>query len=136
MFSCMKMGTYLQKISGLNPAYLPSQKVLEMATIDGAQALQMDDQIGSIETGKRADLTLIDLRSPNMTPTNDVVKQIVCSCTPASIWSVVVDGKLVLDRGEFKLLDEEKIINEARSRAANLIQRMHESKNDVNFNQK
>lgn len=125
MFSCMKMGAYLQKVHSLNPTYLPSQRILEMATIDGARALQMDDQIGSIEAGKKADLALINLDSPNMTPTNDVVKQIVCACTPANVWSVIVDGKLVLNHGKFTRLDEEAVVKEARSRAEDLIQRMY-----------
>lgn len=125
MFSCMKMGAYLQKVYSLNPAYLPSQKMLEMATIDGARALQLEDQIGSIEVGKKADLVLLDLRTPNMTPTNDVVKQTVCSCTPSNVDTVLVDGEVILEDRRFKRLDEAKTIRECRCRAAELVARMY-----------
>jgi len=124
MFACMKIGAYLQKVHTLNPTLLPSQKMIEMATIDGARALQMEDQIGSIEPGKRADLTVVDLAAPNMTPVNDVVKQIVCSCTPSNVDTVIIDGNIVLEGKNFTRLDEAGTIRQARVRAARLIERM------------
>jgi len=125
MFACMKMGAYLQKVYSLNPAYLPSEKTLEMATIDGARALQMEDQIGSIELGKKADLTVINLKAPNMTPVNDVVKRIVCSCVPSNVDIVVIDGNVVLEGGRYPKLDELGTVKEAKRRAAKLIERMY-----------
>ncbi len=125
MFCCMKVGAYLQKVHALNPSCLPSQKTLEMATIDGARALQMEDIIGSIEVGKKADLTVIDLRTPNMTPTNDIVKQIVCSCTPSNVDTVIVDGEVILEDRKFTRVDEAAAIKECRRRGTKLIERMY-----------
>jgi 5-methylthioadenosine/S-adenosylhomocysteine deaminase len=125
MFACMKMGAYLQKVHASNPVLLPSQMILEMATVDGARALQMDKLIGSIEVGKKADLTVIDLNAPNMTPTNDLVKQIVCSCTPSNVDTVIIDGEVVLEDRKFKRLDEARMIREARERATQLVKRMY-----------
>jgi 5-methylthioadenosine/S-adenosylhomocysteine deaminase len=125
MFACMKMGAYLQKVSTMNPVHLPSKKVLEMATIGGARALQMEDRIGSIEVGKNADLTVIDVGTPNMTPVNDVVKQIACSCQPSNVDTVIIDGTIVLEDRNLTRIDETATIKEAKYRAAKLVERMY-----------
>ncbi len=124
-YACMKNGAYLQKVHAMNPSHLQSYKILEMATIDGARSLQLEDQIGSIEVGKKADLTLLNLRTPNMTPTNDVVRQIVCSCTPSNVDTVLIDGEVVLENRRFVTLDESKTIREGGRRAAELVARMY-----------
>ncbi len=72
IFSCMKTGSYLQKVHYLDAAKLPSHKMLEMVTINGAIALGEERNLGSIEIGKRADLTILDLDSPNTTPVLEI----------------------------------------------------------------
>jgi len=124
MFACMRMGSYLQKVAALDPTRLPSKKMLEMATIDGAKALQMEHIVGSVEAGKKADLTLIDLRAPNMVPVHDVVKQIVCSGSPSNVDTVIIDGEIVLQDRRFTRLDETAIVAEAQRRATELVDRM------------
>jgi len=130
MFACMKMGAYLQKVSTLNPMHLPSKKVLEMATIGGARALQMEDRIGSIEVGKNADLAIIDVRTPNMTPVNDVVKQMACSCQPSNVDTVIINGNIVMEDRNLTRIDETATIEEAKHRAAKLIERMYDQPQD------
>jgi len=114
----------LQKVAALDPTRLPSKKMLEMATIDGAKALQMEHIVGSVEAGKKADLTLIDLRAPNMVPVHDVVKQIVCSGSPSNVDTVIIDGEIVLQDRRFTRLDETAIVAEAQRRATELVDRM------------
>lgn len=123
MFSCMKFASYLQKIYWLNPHLLPSQKVLEMATIEGAKALQLDHLIGSLEVGKLADIIVIDLTEPNITPVHDVVKQLVCSGLPGNVKTTIIDGTIVMESGKIKTVDEHKVVEKACECAKNLFER-------------
>jgi len=124
MFACMRLGSYLQKVVALDPTRLPSEKMLDMATIGGAKALQMEHLVGSVEAGKKGDLTLIDLKAPNMVPVHDIVKQIVCSGSPSNIDTVIIDGEIVLQGRHFTRLDEATIVTEAQRRASDLVERM------------
>lgn len=123
MFSCMKAGAYLQKVHHLNPTLIPSQKIIEMATINGARALHEENELGSIEPGKKADLILVDLNAPNLTPVHDLAKQLVCSGDNGNVDTVIVDGTLVMEHRKMLLVNEFEIISKAREAAEDLISR-------------
>jgi 5-methylthioadenosine/S-adenosylhomocysteine deaminase len=123
MFSCLKTGSYLQKLHTMNPALLPSTKVIEMATISGAKALRAEHELGSIETGKRADMILLDLRRPNIAPVHDLAKQIVCSGGTQNVDTVIVDGGLVMEHRQILLADETEVVAKAREASGRLISR-------------
>jgi len=123
MFSCMKFASYLQKVNWLDARLLPSQKVLEMATIEGAKALQLDHIIGSLEVGKLADVIIIDLTEPNITPVHDPVKQLVCSGQPGNVKTTIIDGKIVMENRKIKTVDESKVVEKACECAKNLFER-------------
>ena len=72
MFESMKVAGLLQKAISGDPSALPSREVLEMATIRGAEALGLEEKVGSLEVGKRADIILIDLKKPNLVPLHDL----------------------------------------------------------------
>ncbi len=78
-------------------AVLPPGKVLRMATIDAAHALGLGDEIGSLEVGKRADLILINLDRPHLTPQTNVPRQLVFFANGADVATVIVDGRTVLE---------------------------------------
>jgi cytosine/adenosine deaminase-related metal-dependent hydrolase len=86
--------------------YLLAEDVLRMATRGGARAAGLEDRIGSVEVGKRADLVLHTLDRPELRPTSDMVRNLVYSSRSKSIRSVIVDGVVVLDEGVFPHLDE------------------------------
>lgn len=99
-------------------ATLPAQAALRLATIDGARALGMDDQIGSIEVGKRADMVVIDLGAAHAEPGGDAVSRVVYACRAQDVRHVVLDGTIrVRDRTPMDL-DEEVILDNARIEAA------------------
>jgi 5-methylthioadenosine/S-adenosylhomocysteine deaminase len=125
MFEAMKFGSYLQKIHNRDAALMPSEKVLEMATLGGARALQMEDQIGSIEPPKRADMILIDLSAPNLVPTHPgtIVNQIVCSATGANVDTVLVDGEVIMENRRVIALDAQRVIQMAAEASRALIER-------------
>ncbi len=117
MFEAMKFAGLLQKVGTLDPLALPAPEVLEMATINGARALHMEDRIGSIEPGKQADLILVDMRRPHNTPLHDPVAAVVYSASGADVTHVMVGGESLLDEGRVTFLDEARLVSEAQQRA-------------------
>ena len=119
----MKIAAVVQKGRLLDPLAMPAATVLEMATIRGARAMGMESQLGSIEVGKKADLTFVDLKKPHLTPFRDIVSNIVYSAMGSDVDTVLVDGRLLLRRGRALTLDEEEIVGEAQRRQDELISR-------------
>jgi cytosine/adenosine deaminase-related metal-dependent hydrolase len=109
----MKMAAVIQKARLLDPTVMPAAQVLEMATINGAKAMGLQKEVGSIEVGKKGDLVLIDLRKPHLVPYRDVVSSVVYSATGGDVDTVIIDGKVVLRGGKALTLDEERVMEEA-----------------------
>jgi 5-methylthioadenosine/S-adenosylhomocysteine deaminase len=89
-----------------------------MATIDGARALGLEDEIGSIETGKRADLVLFDLNEVRTTPCPDPVSAIVYAAEASNIRTVMIDGRILMREGKLTAFDEKAVLAEANRQAA------------------
>ena len=104
----------LAKISKMDPLALGAKDVVAMATIDGARALHMEKEIGSLEAGKKADLTLISLDEPNAVPMYDVYAQIAYSLKGSDVETVIIGGKVVMRDRHLLTLDEPKILDKAR----------------------
>ena len=112
MFTEMRSAALLQKV-GRGAASLPAASVLRMATLGGARALGLGEEIGSVEAGKRADLTVIDLERLHTTPRPDVVSTIVYAAEAADVRDVLIDGRLVLRDRALTTLDEREVLAEA-----------------------
>jgi len=110
----MKLAAIIQKARLLDPRSMPATKVLGMATVNGARAMGMQSEVGSIEVGKKADLVLIDLKKPHLVPYTDIVSNVVYSAMGSDVDTVLVDGKILLRNGEALTLDEERVMNEAQ----------------------
>ena len=104
----------LAKISKMNPLALNAKSVVEMATIDGARAIHMEKEIGSLEAGKKADLTLISLDEPNAVPMYDVYAQIAYSLKGSDVETVIIGGKVVMRDRRLLTVDEPKVLDKAR----------------------
>ena len=101
---------------------LDAYKVLEMATIDGARALGLENEIGSLEVGKKADIVLFDLNQPNVVPHKNKIHHLVVEFgTNRNIHTVIVNGKIVVEDGEVKTVDESAIVRDYQTCVANLI---------------
>ena len=122
MFTEMRAAALLQKVSRGADA-LPAPRVLRMATVDGARALGLADEVGSLEAGKRADVTVVELSRLHLTPRPDVISTLVYAATPADVRTVVIDGRVVLRDGELLTLDEGEVRREAEAEAASLFER-------------
>jgi 5-methylthioadenosine/S-adenosylhomocysteine deaminase len=104
----------LAKISKMNPLALGAKDVVAMATIDGARALHMDKEIGSLEAGKKADLVLISLNEPNAVPMYDIYAQIAYSLKGSDVDDVVIGGRVVMRDRKLLTVDEPAVIEKAR----------------------
>ncbi len=129
MFEAMRVAAFLQKVTAMDPAVVPAAEAFAMGTIGGARALGMEDQIGSLEAGKKADVILIDLSQPHMRPINSIVNNLVYSASAASdVETVIVDGNIVVENRRLLRCDEQAVIAQAESFA---IERFSEAGLDV-----
>jgi cytosine/adenosine deaminase-related metal-dependent hydrolase len=122
MFGEMRLAATLQAMRR-EPGILPAQRALWMATRNGARALGLEREIGSIEVGKRADLILVDVRSPHVTPSPDPASTIVYAASPADVRLTMVDGRLVVKEGVAADLDGAEIAAHASDEARRLAAR-------------
>jgi len=114
-FEEMRLAALIQK-PRLGPEALPAARVLELATLGGARALGLESEIGSIESGKRADLIAVDLAGPHAQPDGaDLVSRLVYSARAADVRHVVVDGRIVVQGGRLKSADLDEIRVEANA---------------------
>ncbi|MCC7550284.1 MAG: amidohydrolase family protein [Methanobacterium sp.] len=123
LFQEMKMSSLLQKVRKLDPTLLPADKVLEMATINGANTLGMEKEIGTIEVGKKADLVLVDMNAPHLTPYRNPISHLVYSAEGADVNTVICNGEILMRNREVLTLDEMEVMNIAQSAAEDLISR-------------
>jgi len=120
MFTEMRTAALLQKAFH-GPEALPAGRVLRMATIDGARALSLESEIGSLEAGKRADVIIVDLGQPHSSPQqHEVVSSLVYSAIASDVLTTIIDGQVVMRDGELLTLDESVVIEEANREAEGL----------------
>ena len=111
----LKTASLLQKVSTLDPKVLNSDKSIEMATINGAEALGLSDEIGSIEVGKKADIILIDTAAANMTPdSSSLSSNVVYSANGSNVDTTICNGKILMENKKLTVLDEDEIYAKAR----------------------
>ena len=112
MFQEMRMAALLQKVVR-GPEAMPARVVLEMATLGEAKALGLEQEIGSLEVGKRADVILVNLRNLHSTPHSDPISTLVYCARSSDVEASVVDGRVLMRDKELVTLDREKILREA-----------------------
>src|SRR5690606_10236777 len=109
----------------VGPLGMPAKKVLEMATLGGARAIGMAHEIGSLEVGKRADITVVDLGGVHTAPGADEVEsELVYASRAPDVRHVLVDGRQVVRDGQLLTLDRQKVVTEARRQAERLLARV------------
>jgi len=124
MFETMKVCALLHKASRWDPTILAAQKVLDLATIEGATALGADREIGSIEVGKKADIILLDAKSPNLTPIHGketIVSNLVYSASSGNVDTTIVDGRILMEGRTIKSLNMNEVYEETEKLASRLV---------------
>ncbi len=109
MIDEMRSCALIHKVYMMDPKVASAKDVLKMATIYGARALGLDYKIGSIEIGKKADLITISLNNPHLMPIYDPYSAIVYSANGLDVSTVIINGKVLMEKKEFKNIDLEKI---------------------------
>lgn len=117
MIESLKIAALLQKVAHKNAAVVNAQQVLDWATRDGARALGLQDEIGSLETGKRADLFVMALNSAKITPLHDPVASLVYSSGQEDVVMTIANGKVLMRDRIIQHLDEADILRRCQSAA-------------------
>jgi 5-methylthioadenosine/S-adenosylhomocysteine deaminase len=120
MFEAMRQAAFLAKLQTGDPRAVPARKALEMATIDGARALGMDREIGSIQAGKRADLIAVSMTSARQTPMYDPLSHLVYVTRGDDVRTTIVNGRVLMRDRKVLTLDESRVLSEARALADNV----------------
>lgn len=116
MWQAMRQVALIARLTSGRPDVASAAEVLRAATIDGARALGLGDTIGSVEVGKRADLVLVDLAAPHLTPVHDVAALLVFAAGRGDVTDVLVDGRVVVRDRRSTLLDTDDLLSRARAR--------------------
>ena len=111
----LKTASLLQKVDTLDPKVLTSNEAIAMGTIKGAEALGLDDEIGTIEVGKKADIILIDTDSANMVPdSSSLSSNVIYSANGSNVDTTICNGKILMENKQLTVLDEQDIYKKAR----------------------
>ncbi|MDL1979955.1 MAG: amidohydrolase [Deltaproteobacteria bacterium] len=114
IFLEMDTAAKLHKVNTFDPTVMDAYTVLKMCTIDGARSLGLDDIIGSLEPGKRADIIIIDTHKPHLTPMYNPISHLVYAVKGSDVTTSIINGKIVMEDGRLLTLKLEDIIEEIK----------------------
>ncbi len=123
MLRMMYLAATIYKDSRLDVSVMPPETVLEMATLRGAEGLLLEREIGSLERGKRADIVLYDRNAPEWRPLLNPLNNLVYAATGASVKTVIIDGRVVLDEGRLTTIDERAVYERVEALALDQVRR-------------
>ena len=127
MIQSLKFASLLQKVDTLDPTVITAEKVFEMATIDAARAIGLENEIGSIEKNKKADLVILNFNNPFSIPNLHPISALVYSGVSNEVESVMVNGKFILKENKLLSLVSEEILIKAQNKAKKLAERANTS---------
>jgi 5-methylthioadenosine/S-adenosylhomocysteine deaminase len=110
----MDLTAKLAKISKMDPLAMNAKAVVEMATIEGARAVHLEKEIGSLEPGKKADIILIDLDKPNAVPIYDIYAALAYALKGSDVRTVIIGGKIVMRDRKLLTINEPEVLAKAR----------------------
>ena len=117
LFQEMKVAALLHKVNKMDPTVMPAEKILELATLNGAEALGLEKEIGSLEVEKKADITILNLDRPHLQPiTSDrsLISHLVYSATGDDVETVIIDGNLVMENRAILTVDENEVLDSVK----------------------
>ena len=120
MFHELSLLTLIHKGTGKTPQCVSAAEGFRIATINGAKALGLEDQIGSIETGKKADLAILDLKNPSLQPKNNLLAGLCYSANGSEVDTVIINGRITMEGRKLLTIDEELVYNKVNA----IIERM------------
>ncbi|UTW56853.1 amidohydrolase [Kordiimonas sp. SCSIO 12610] len=120
MWEEMRMAALLHKVTSGDPTAMPAGDVLRMATSLGAAALDMEDDIGTLAVGKRADMIQLTVDRPHLTPLYNVISHLVYAANAADVVTNIIEGKVLMEDGKVTILDEASVIEAANKKASEI----------------
>ena len=123
MFAAMKHCALMHKLTSMDAEVLTAYKVLEMSTRDGARALGLENEIGSLEAGKKADIILVSTDKPHLAPNHNPISNLVYAGSGQDVDTVIVDGKVVVDAGTVKTVDSDRVLEESTRAAKSILEK-------------
>ncbi|MCD7969287.1 MAG: amidohydrolase [Alistipes sp.] len=117
MFEELRTASFLQKVSTLDPVVLPAYEVLQMATVNGARALGLQDRVGMLREGMEADVIMLDVRKPHYYPRHDMVANLAYCGKSSDVEMVMVGGRILVEQGRLTSDDLEAICTDAEQKA-------------------
>ena len=120
MFEEMKTAAYLQKVNTMEPTAIKAYDILKMSTIEGAKVLGLENQIGTIEEGKKADLIFIKTDKLHLCPENDICANIVYSANGSDVDTVMIDGKIIMQNRKMRNINEREVMKQVKKIAKRL----------------
>jgi len=122
LFSEMKIAALLNKVRQGDPTVLPAWKMLRLATVEGARTLGLGARVGTLEAKKEADMILVDLKKPHLTPllsgpVRNVAPNLVYSARGSEVATVIVGGRIIVDQGKVLTVDEDRVLEDAQRAA-------------------
>ena len=120
LFEEMRQTAFLQKLRTMDPVSIKAYDVLKMATIEGAKVLGLDDQIGTVEVGKKADIIIINNKDLRFTPENDIATTIVYTANGLDVDTTIVDGKVLMENRVICGLNEDLVKQKVNENAKRL----------------
>jgi 5-methylthioadenosine/S-adenosylhomocysteine deaminase len=125
MFQEMDMAAKLHKVHRLDPTVMNAETVVDMATRKGAKVLGMEKLVGSLRPGMKADITIINLNKPHLTPIYHEYSHVVYAANGADVETVLINGRVVMRDRRLLTIDEEEVM----ARVRNIAQRIRKSLN-------
>lgn len=124
MIESMKLAAILPRVVNYNPVAVTSYQALKMATIKGAESLNLQDQIGSLEVGKKADIAIINLHNLHNSPVHDPITNLVYSANQSDVLTVFINGKKLLDQGKLLDFSEQAVVADMQTASEGLAERI------------
>ncbi|NHJ47662.1 MAG: amidohydrolase [Asgard group archaeon] len=124
MIEEIRLAAFLHKGTNTNPKILPASEAIKMATINGAQALGLKKEVGSLEKGKKADIIIIDTKTPNVWPPHNPYAMITYSAHDTNVRTTIINGKIVMKDRHLAITNYKEIITNAKDSIINLIDKI------------
>jgi 5-methylthioadenosine/S-adenosylhomocysteine deaminase len=121
MFREMNTAALIHKVNSLNPTVMNAETVCKMATIGGAKSLGLDKLTGSIEKGKKADIILVDMNQPHLTPLYNCYSQLVYAARGADVKTSIINGKIVMKDRQLRTIDLQTAMKKVHAVASGII---------------
>jgi len=121
----------LQKATRLDAEAITAEQIMEMLTINGAKVLGLDNEVGSIEIGKKADVIVVDYNAPHLLPGRGWLPKLIYSARGSDVIHTIIEGQVVMENRTVLTLDEGKVMEKAFANRNDLVQRAGQETRDL-----